>query len=83
VETALSILGRMATLSDGIAWHHPFAIGVLLFIAGYHALLAAGKSNWFELKPDTVRGPAILFGMIWLVIAFYPREFQPFIYFQF
>lgn len=83
VETALSILGRMATLSDGIAWHHPFAIGVLLFIAGYHALLAAGKSNWFELKPDTVRGPAILFTMIWLVIAFYPREFQPFIYFQF
>jgi alginate O-acetyltransferase complex protein AlgI len=59
-ETALSILGRMGTLADGIAWHHPFAIGVLLFIAGYHALLAAGKSNWFELKPDTVRGPAVL-----------------------
>jgi alginate O-acetyltransferase complex protein AlgI len=83
VETALSILGRMASLSDGIAWYHPFAIGILLFIAGYHALLAAGKGHWFELKPDTIRTPAILLTLIWLVIAYYPREFQPFIYFQF
>jgi alginate O-acetyltransferase complex protein AlgI len=82
-ETALSILGRMASLSDGIAWYHPFAIGILLFIAGYHALLAAGKGHWFELKPDTLRTPAILLTLIWLVIAYYPREFQPFIYFQF
>jgi len=83
LDTALSILGRMATLADGIAWHHPFAIGVVLLVAGYHALLAAGKSNWLELRHDTVRGPAILFTLILLVIAFYPREFQPFIYFQF
>ncbi len=82
-ETALSILGRMASLSDGITWYHPFAIGILLFIAGYHALLAAGKGHWFELKPDTIRTPAILLTLIWLVIAYYPREFQPFIYFQF
>jgi alginate O-acetyltransferase complex protein AlgI len=83
LDTALSILGRMATLADGIAWHHPFAIGVVLLVAGYHSLLAAGKSSWLELRHDTVRGPAILFTLIWLVIAFYPREFQPFIYFQF
>jgi alginate O-acetyltransferase complex protein AlgI len=82
-ETALSILGRMASLSDGITWYHPFAIGILLFIAGYHALLAAGKGHWFDLKADTIRTPAILLTLIWLVIAYYPREFQPFIYFQF
>ena len=82
-ETALSILGRMASLSDGITWYHPFAIGILLFIAGYHALLAAGKGHWFDLKADTLRTPAILLTLIWLVIAYYPREFQPFIYFQF
>ena len=82
-ETALSILGRMASLSDGITWYHPFAIGILFFVVGYHALLAAGKGRWFELKPDTIRTPAILLTLIWLVIAYYPREFQPFIYFQF
>lgn len=81
--SALAILSRMFTLSGGLAWYHPFALGVAVGVALYHALLAAGKSNWFELKPDTVRTPAILFTMIWLVIAFYPREFQPFIYFQF
>ena len=73
----------MASLSDGITWYHPFAIGILLFIAGYHALLAAGKGHWFDLKADTIRTPAILLTLIWLVIAYYPREFQPFIYFQF
>jgi alginate O-acetyltransferase complex protein AlgI len=83
LPAALTILGRMFTFADGIAWYQPFAIGVLGGIALYHALLAAGKSAWFELKPDTVRSPAILFTLIWLVIAFYPREFQPFIYFQF
>lgn len=81
--TAISILIRMFTFSDGISWHHPFAIGILLFVAAYHMMLAAGKSAWFELSPYTIRTPTILFTMIWLVIAYYPREFQPFIYFQF
>ncbi len=83
LTTALAILGRMFTFADGVAWYSPFALGVLGAMFLYHALLAAGKSAWFELKPDTIRTPTILFTMIWLVIAFYPRDFQPFIYFQF
>jgi alginate O-acetyltransferase complex protein AlgI len=83
VNTALSIIGRMAALSNGITWFHPFAIGVVFAVAAYHALLAAGRGTWFELKPGMIRTPVILFTLIWLVVAYYPREFQPFIYFQF
>lgn len=83
VHTALSIIGRMATFPDGISWLHPFALGVVLAVAAYHTLLAMGKGSWFELKPGTFRTPVVLFTLIWLVIAYYPREFQPFIYFQF
>ncbi len=82
-STALSILGKMATLGSGVAWYHPFSIGVILSISLYHVLLALGKEAWFELKPNSILTPAILFTMIWLVIAFYPTEFSPFIYFQF
>jgi alginate O-acetyltransferase complex protein AlgI len=82
--TALTYFGRMFTFEgDGIGWYSPFAIGVILFIAAYHVLLAMGKEAWFDLKPDTILAPAILITLIWLTIAFYPTEFQPFIYFQF
>ncbi len=82
-EVALTILGKMFTLAEGVSWYQPFTIGVIVAVSSYHLLLALGYRKWFELRANTVWAPAVLFTMIWLVIAFYPHDFQPFIYFQF
>lgn len=82
-ETAWMMLGKMFTFAGGVAWYQPFAIAVILAMAVYHVLVAFSKTEWADLKANRVATPAILITMIWLVIAFYPRGFQPFIYFQF
>lgn len=82
-ESALNILSKMFTLADGVHWIHPFAIGIVFLFAVHHAVIATGRGAMLELRPDSIRAPAVLFTMIWLVLAFYPKGFQPFIYFQF
>lgn len=82
-DSAGGILTRMFTLTDGVAWYHPFALGALAGMGAYHGLLALGWENRLRLEPDSIVAPAVLFTMIWLVIAYYPSGFQPFIYFQF
>lgn len=83
ISAAIGILGQMFAFSPGLTWLHPFAIAVIVAVAMQHILIACGKSRWLELRSPTVVSITILFTMIWLVIAFYPRAFQPFIYFQF
>lgn len=83
VSSALDILGRMFSLSSGLTWTPPFAIGVIIVFGLHHLLIALHKDQWMHLRTPTVAAITILFTMIWLVVAFYPREFQPFIYFQF
>ncbi|MDF1852690.1 MAG: MBOAT family protein [Verrucomicrobiales bacterium] len=83
IGSAWNMLGRMFTFADGLAWYSPFALSVIGAVAGYHGLIALGIRPVEWLKANTVFGPSVLFLMLWLVIAFFPRGFQPFIYFQF
>lgn len=77
------ILGRLFSFSDGLSWIHPFAMAVILVLAGYHVAIASTRSGNLELRAGGALTSFILFLMVWLVLAFYPREYQPFIYFQF
>jgi alginate O-acetyltransferase complex protein AlgI len=83
VSSAIDMLGRMLAFSPGLTWLHPFAIGLIVAVGVHHLLIARGKWQWMALRSPTLAAITILFTMIWLVIAFYPRDFQPFIYFQF
>lgn len=82
-HTALVFLRKMFLFEPGLSWLHPFALGAVVFVAGYHLIIALGRGDWLDLPSHSFRAPLILFTLVWLVIAFYPRGFQPFIYFQF
>lgn len=83
ISSAIGILARMFTFSSGLTWFQPFTIAVISLFGVHHILIARGKAEWMSLRSPTVAAITILFTLIWLVIAFYPRDFQPFIYFQF
>lgn len=82
-DTALEVLGKMIAFENGIGWYPPFALAVLSVFAGYHILFAWMGWRTLPLPATAPITPLVLFLMIWLVIAFFPQGFQPFIYFQF
>jgi len=80
---AFLILDRMYVHPGGIAWYHPFAISVLVAMVVVHILVAADRLGLERLAPDRILSPVALFSMWWLVLAFPPEGFNPFVYFQF
>jgi len=79
-----TMLSRIGTLAHGVTWLHPFALFAVGGLALHHcAAQSEVLRGRLALRHDTVWTPALLFSMLWLVIVFYPRGFQPFIYFQF
>jgi alginate O-acetyltransferase complex protein AlgI len=81
---AWTMISRIGTLAGGVTWLHPFAVFAVAGLGIHH-----GLAQWeplrrtFAPRVDSVWTPALLFSMLWLVVVFYPRGFQPFIYFQF
>lgn len=81
--TAAHYAGRMLTLAEGTAWHPPFALGALAAVGLHHAAVLAGRGRWFALPVERVHSATALFIMWGLVLAYHPRGFNPFLYFQF
>ena len=81
--TALAVLGKMFAPSSGVAWYHPFLIGVLVCFALVQLAELFGWGEYHRLPVNTWYTPAIIFTMIWLCLTFPPTEFAPFIYSQF
>jgi alginate O-acetyltransferase complex protein AlgI len=77
------IIGKMFYPVSGVAWYHPFAIFIIAATILIHVLKHYEMSLIYCLPLTRWYTPAMLFSMLWLVIIFYPREFNPFIYFQF
>jgi len=80
---ALIVLRQMFCPLPGFAWYYPFVLGIIPFFVFIHALHSTRFAYLKNLPPDKWYGPAILFILVFLTIAFYPSSFQPFIYFQF
>lgn len=82
-EAAL-MLRQMFLPEPSISWFFPFVPFVLVGVVVVHAIKYKG---YFErmFLPEAARAysPALLFSLIWLVAVFYPKGFNPFIYFQF
>ncbi len=68
----------------GVRWFMPQALLGIAFVAVTHLM---------QLHPFTLRlkrlpalnlaEPTLLFTLLWMIIVFYPKNFAPFIYFQF
>jgi len=82
---ALTILDKMFVHPvEGIAWVHPFVVGVIALIAVVH--LWAGADVFPRVRRLPLGAwytPVALFLMLWTIVVFPAREFAPFIYFQF
>lgn len=82
--SAALMLRQMFMPEPGLSWYFPFVPFVLVGVVGTHTL---ELKKWFRqwLLPETPASysPALLFSLLWLVVMFYPKGFNPFIYFQF
>ena len=84
MDTALAMLRQMFWPEAGLTWINPFVFLIWAGMIPVYRLEASGcwrglfvpeRARWFS--------PALIFSLIWLVVAFYPTGFQPFFYFQF
>ncbi len=83
IGQAMSILVKLFSFNNaGLVWLHPFVIFILLATLFVHFLLSRNYKI-FTLPIENKFTPALLFCLIWLVIVFFPKEFQPFLYIQF
>lgn len=83
-DHALLMLRQMFGGSiHGITWFYPFVFFGLLFIIATHVIQMTRWNQWIRPAANHILSPIIIFTIIWLVIIFYPKNFAPFIYFQF
>jgi alginate O-acetyltransferase complex protein AlgI len=82
-DVAARMLGAMLGIHRGFSYL-PAMMAVLVPMAvGAHLVQAMGYHQFFWLPANRLRSATVLLTMIWLVVVFHPRNFSPFIYFQF
>ncbi len=82
-QQAFSVLVNLFAFNTaGISWVQPFVLFVLLATALFHIAYVL-KMKIVTLPVSSRLTPTALFVLIWLVIVFFPKEFQPFVYAQF
>ncbi|MBI4850172.1 MAG: MBOAT family protein [Nitrospirae bacterium] len=79
---ALAIFNNLFSIKGGITWYQPFVVFVLLLSFAAH-LLYNLNFRFFTLPLNTKYTTVVLFCLMWIIIVFYPKEFQPFVYLQF
>ncbi|AGF78973.1 putative membrane protein involved in D-alanine export [Desulfocapsa sulfexigens DSM 10523] len=69
--------------NDGyLFWAQPFVLFVVVATLFFH-LLSNMKVKFISLPVDNKVTPTILFCLLWLVVVFFPKELEPFVYLQF
>ena len=83
VDQAMAIMQKLFSFNNaGVAWFQPFVIFIIIATFFVHLFLKF-NFKFFTLPIENKITPVILFCLIWLVIVFFPKEFQPFVYMQF
>ena len=83
IDQAFFIIGKLFMFdTTGVGWTHPFVAFILLASGLFH-LLVVLKVRIVTVPLNSRLTPAVLLALIWLVIVFFPKEFQPFVYAQF
>ena len=77
---AMLILRQMFLPIEGGTWVSPSVVFGIALILGAQFV---GTLGWGRLQPRRLLTPVALFSMWWLAFLLFPRQFQPFIYFQF
>ncbi len=80
---AIAMIQQMATLSDGIAWYPPLAIGAIAVMFLEHLAWRTRLRKAMRLPFDRWYSPVATTIMLWALLIYAPQEFSPFVYFQF
>lgn len=80
---ALRVLNKMFLDTSGVAWYSPVVIFILFLIIARHMMHITGMEKRLALTPTSRFAPSVLLAMLGIAVIFYPKGFQPFIYFQF
>ena len=84
LSQAFVIINKMFVFESGVSWMYGFALLAILLLVIQHLMnLRAFSRSILSLPYDSIKTPIVLFTMLWLVVIFYPKDFSPFIYFQF
>lgn len=80
---AKTMLIRMATLADGIAWYPPLALLALACLLVEHVAWRTRLRKAMRLPINAWYSPIATTVMVWALLLYAPRGFRPFVYFQF
>jgi len=83
LSMAQTMLVRMVTLSDGIAWYPPLALLAIGCMIVEHAAWRTRLRRAMRLPYAAWYSPIATTVMIWALLLYAPRGFRPFVYFQF
>jgi len=80
---AVQIIQQLFAFSNGgVGWYHPFVLFILCATILIHILYFLNL-KFFTLPIESKTTPAILFCLLWIVLIYYSKEFQPFVYREF
>ena len=80
---ASTILGRIFGLAEGIVWYPPLPILAISLLIAEHTCYFTRMRLWFRMSPGHPWTPALWIMVIYALMLYSPRGFQPFVYFQF
>ncbi len=83
LDTAHRFVWRMMTWQAGIDWYPPLAIGAIGCMLGEHVAWRTKLRRAMRLPCNAWYSPIATAVMVWSILLYAPRGFQPFIYFQF
>jgi hypothetical protein len=80
---AATALRRMATWEAGVFWAPPAALLGLGFVVVSHAVQQTSLRCLKELPAGHWLAPILIFLLLGVIAVFWPKDTNPFIYFQF
>ena len=83
LQVAFTVFAKMSTLSAGIDWFPPLAIGALACLALDHIVWRTRLRRAMRLPALAWYSPVAASIMIWALLIYAPSGFRPFVYFQF
>jgi len=83
ITSASDYLWRMFTWAGGIGWYPPLVVGVIGVMVIEHLAWRTRLRRAMRLPVDAWYSPIATVIMIWSLLLYAPRGFQPFVYFQF
>ena len=83
LPAAAGVLQRMLDFSNGVHWYPPLVIAALFCCVLEHAAWRTRLRIAMRLPFSKWYSPVLTTVMIWALLLYAPRNFQPFVYFQF